>query len=237
MRLGLGNFTGDVQVGPGCNGRLHITLSTSGTPGHTSHNTTITWHTHWRFSQDMLHMCRPRTELDQSARRITYKAEILIPKTGICAQTQLNAQLRVVTQFRVCIQRKVVGPQVHTLRQQETQALTQPARDPSILSAPKQTMVHQQCIGILGKGCFNKGLAGRHTRNQFAHRPVALHLQTVGAIVFEAFGLQQLIECAPQGLGIRHVVFLLRLLWRKEHRPAQSCEGVCSGRLSSGALL
>ena len=237
MRLGLGNFTGDVQVGSCSHRRLHIALRPTGTPGYPAHRTPITGHTYRRFAQDLLHMRRPGTELDQSARRITYKAEVLIPKTGIRAQAQLNAQLRVVAQFRVCIQRKVVGPQVHTLRQQETQALTQPARDTSILSAPKQTMVHQQCIGILGKGCFNKGLAGRHTRNQFAHRSVALHLQTVGAIVFEAFGLQQLIECAPQGLGVRHVVFLLRLLWRKQHRPAQSCDGVCSGRLSSGALL
>jgi hypothetical protein len=96
--------------------------------------------------------------------------------------------LRVVAQFRVRIERQMIGQQVDVVSQQSGQALTPDTGHAAILALPEIAMVHQDGIGISGHCSIQQGLAGRDAGNQ-ANDPVAsFHLQTVWAIIPELSG-------------------------------------------------
>jgi acetyl/propionyl-CoA carboxylase alpha subunit len=104
------------------------------------------------------------------------------------------AELRVVTPEFVRIQGQVVGKKVDIVRQQQRQALAHPAGHAAVVAAPKQTVVHQDRISVLGHSGLNQGQTGGHTAHQLAHRAPTLNLQAVGAVIFKARGLQHRVQ-------------------------------------------
>jgi hypothetical protein len=74
--------------------------------------------------------------------------------------------LRVVAQFRVRIERQMIGQQVDVVSQQSGQALTPDTGHAAILALPEIAMVHQDGIGISGHCSIQQRLAGRDTGNQ-----------------------------------------------------------------------
>ena len=99
------------------------------------------------------------------------------------------------------IQRQVVGKQADVVRQQALQALLHPAGNASVLPAPEQAVVDKNGIGLLGNGRIDQRPAGGHAADDARNLRLALHLQAVGAVIFEAFGLQQCIERLQQGVS------------------------------------
>jgi hypothetical protein len=68
--------------------------------------------------------------------RIGQPAQVLIAECGLPLHAQPRTKLRVVAQFGMGIQRQVIGKQIDVMRQQQTDALLEPARDAP--SMPRQ---------------------------------------------------------------------------------------------------
>jgi hypothetical protein len=84
------------------------------------------------------------------------------PKRPVGLGAEPLAQLRVVAQLRVRIERQVVGEQVDVVRQQQGQALLHPAGDAPVLAAPEQAVVHEDGVGAGGDGRLDQRAAGGH---------------------------------------------------------------------------
>ena len=78
--------------------------------------------------------------------------------------------------------------------EQEFEAFFHPACDHAGLSAPKQAVVDEDGVGFCSNRSFNQRAAGGDAGYDFANLRFALDLQAVGAVVGEAFGLQQGVE-------------------------------------------
>ena len=74
-------------------------------------------------------------------------------------------------------------------------------------------MVNQQGIGARIDSCLNKRQTGCHTRSYGLYFRAALDLQTVGAIVFELFGLEQTMTKRQQFGALNHISAALPELW------------------------
>ena len=148
------------------------------------------------------------------------KTQVLLAEAGLRPQTQLQAQLRVIAQFRVRVQRQMVGKQVDVVRQQQSQALLQPADDTPVLTAPEQAMVNKNRVGPRRNGSFNQGPAGGHPGDDFSHAGCALHLQTVGAVVTKTLGLEQGVKGLQELGAIGHGEIGEGLVGRGQRLPA-----------------
>ena len=135
---------------------------------------------------------------------LSHHAQCLLTKGGIPLHTQLLAQLCVIAQFGVCIQRQVIGKQTDVMGKQQADALLHPAGDASIHAAPKQAVVHEDGISLVGNGRLNQGAAGSYTADDVADLGFAFYLQAIGAVVFEALGLEQSIEMGEEVLSLNH---------------------------------
>jgi hypothetical protein len=91
----------------------------------------------------------------------------------------------------VRIQRQVVGKKIDVVRQQQLQALLHPARDPAILATPEQAVVHENGVGRAAMAASISALLAVTPLTTRRSAFLALHLQAIGAVVFETFGLQQ----------------------------------------------
>ncbi len=127
-----------------------------------------------------------------------HAAQFLLTKALVELPAQHLAQLSVIAQFRVGVQWQVVGVKIDVMRQQQAQALAHPAHHAAILATPKQAMVNQQGVSPSGNRGLNQRSAGRDAADDARHVRLALHLQAVGAVVFEAFGLQQRVQAVQQ---------------------------------------
>ena len=100
------------------------------------------------------------------------------------------------------IQRQVVGQQIDVMGQQQSQALLHPARDPTILPAPKQAVMNQNRIGTPTHGGLDQGQAGGHPRDDFLDLGPPLDLKAVGPVVPEALGLKHLVKPSEQDRSV-----------------------------------
>ena len=190
MGLGFGNFARDKSLRPGSQGGFKKALCPARTPGQASNRLLgRTANPGGTAAQRVFNLIDQGLGAGKGTR--ANQAQLLLAKTAIGHHPQALAQLRVVAQGGVGIQRQVVGDQVDIVRQQKAQALFEPARHAPIHAAPKQAVVNEDGIGPVGNGRFNQGPAGRHTGHDVAHLRLALHLQAIGAVVFKTLRLQQ----------------------------------------------
>ncbi len=85
----------------------------------------------------------------------------------------------------------MVGQQINVMRQQTLHTLLHPAGDTPVVPTPKQPVVHQDRIRPGFDGRVDQGQTGRDPRDDSPDVLAPLHLQAIGAVVFELFGLQQ----------------------------------------------
>ena len=126
--------------------------------------------------------------------RIPQPAQVLIAKAGLPLHTQAGTELGVVAEFRMRIQRQVVGKQIDVIGHQQTNALLEPARDAPIHAAPEQAVMHKNSIGPGVDRRFNQGTAGGHAADHSLNLAFTFDLQAIGPVIFESFRLQQLVE-------------------------------------------
>ena len=93
------------------------------------------------------------------------------------------------------------------MREEAFDALSQPTRQSTILSAPEKAMVHQHGIGMLFNGGIDQGQAGGDAAKQALDLWASLNLQPIGAIVFKLGRCQQVVEVnldlSRAGHGVR----------------------------------
>ncbi|MCY1546942.1 hypothetical protein D9M68_829690 [compost metagenome] len=134
---------------------------------------------------------------DEAQRLLTETTTLPFVQTN----PQLPGQLRVVAQLRMTVQRQVIGIQIDLVGQQARQTLLHPARDPPILPAPEQTVVHEDGIGPRTHGGIDQRPTGRHAGDQLPDMTTPFHLQPVGAIVAKQCRLQQGVQRTQQHLS------------------------------------
>ena len=193
--LGLRDFASNKCVGSGGNGVFKVALRAAGAPGDAPHRPRFARHQHHRTAYYRLHMGGQRGSVGKTTLRwLSQPAELLLAKAHLPHQPEALAELRVVAPKFVGVQRQVVGKKVDIVRQQQRQALAHPAGHAAVVAAPKQTVVHQDRISVLGHSGLNQGQTGGHTAHQLAHRAPTLNLQAVGAVIFKARGLQHRVQ-------------------------------------------
>ena len=200
MRLGLGDFAGDENIRPRRDGRLEIPLRAARAPRHAAHRAQrsgITTHIagrrqRHRAAERLGHMVSHGLDIFKGSGR--RKAQVLLAKPRIGGKPQHPAQLRVVAQFGMGIERQVVRKQVDVVCQQQLQPLLHPARDAAVLPAPEQAVVHKDGVGLRCNGRLDQRTAGGHAAHHAPDLGLALDLQAVGAVVLEALGLQQAVK-------------------------------------------
>ena len=131
-----------------------------------------------------------------------HTAQVLFAKARVGLPAQQRAQAGVIAQFRVRVQGQVVGVEVDIVGQQALQALLHPAGDAPVLPAPEQAVVHKEGVGLLRNGCVDQRTAGGHAADDARNLRLALDLQAVGAVVLEAFGLQERVQGLQQGVSV-----------------------------------
>jgi hypothetical protein len=94
----------------------------------------------------------------------------------------------------VRIERQVVGEQVDAMRQQQLDALLQPAGDAAVLVLPEQAVVHEQRIGLVRDRRLDHRAARGDAGDDAADLFPALDLQTVRPIIPEPADLQRGIQ-------------------------------------------
>ena len=86
---------------------------------------------------------------------------VLVTKSCVGDQSQTLAQLCVVAQLGVRVQGQVVGKEVDVMRHQARHTFAQPTRQTPIMSAPEQTVVHEQCVSARSDGSVDERQACR----------------------------------------------------------------------------
>ncbi len=99
------------------------------------------------------------------------------------------------------VQWKVVREEVDVVLQQQRQTLFHPARDPAVLATPEKPVMNEDGVSLAGNCGLYQGAAGGGAAHAPAHLSPPFHLQTVGTVVLEAPGLEQIVEGLEQDLA------------------------------------
>ena len=188
MCLGLGNFTGDKGLDARRDGLLKISLATTRTPRHPLNRHPLRQSINqndWAL-QTLLHMlCKLRSLRKSIALWPPKKQQILFAQLAFDREPQQTRQLRVVAEFRMCIQRQMVGEKVDIVLQQKCQTLLHPAGNASILPAPEQAVVHHDGVSPLLNGRLDERTAGSDSGNQRPDFLTPFYLEPIGTVIFE----------------------------------------------------
>ena len=212
VRLRLRDFTSDERISPGRNRRFEIPLRTAGAPGDAPQRPAVTGHHRGCTLQSKLQQ-RAQLRRRHRLRRGADEAQVLLTEPRLRHPLKARAELRVVAQLGVRVQRQVVGEQADLVRQQQLQALLEPARDAPVLALPEQAVVHQDRIGARVNGRFDQRTACGYARDDFAHLGLAFNLQTVRPIITKAGHVEQGIEAGLDLTACCHSKFLMRKTW------------------------
>ena len=206
VNLRLGDFTRDESVRPGGNRRLEISLSASRAPSQFCYGFGRRIHNSDRPLQDALDMFYKNTCVLETTTICTgsEKTQTLFAEERICFEPESQTQLGIVSEFRVGIQRQVVGVQIDIVRKQQGEPLFHPSGNATILPAPEQPVMNKNRVGPgLDRG-LDQSKAGRHSRNDLAHIAASLDLQAIGSIVPKFLRKQQGIESLGELFAVYH---------------------------------
>ena len=194
VRLGLGDFAREESIGTGRDGIFEVTLRAPGAPRDAAQRPAIAGHQHRVAPQLRLHRVRQGWQALQAGRCPADETQRLLAETCIGDQAQTLPELGVVAEFGMRVQRQVVGIEIDAGIHQAPHARAQPARQPPVLAAPEQAVVHQQGVSAGGDGGIDESQAGGDARDDAAHLGPTLDLQTVRPIILESLWLQQLLQ-------------------------------------------
>ncbi|MNK78159.1 hypothetical protein D3C87_977790 [compost metagenome] len=123
-------------------------------------------------------------------RQRTGPAQLIIAETAVRHEAKLQAELRVISQFGMVIQRQVESHQVDVGAKQPFQARMFLADDPGVLVFPEIAVMDQDGIGAGLDRRVDEGQAGRHAGHHVGDLRSTLHLEAVRAIVLETRNFQ-----------------------------------------------
>ncbi len=132
--------------------------------------------------QSMLNMLG---ELLQGLRVIqcTMHGDILLAETPLFDEAKYSAELCVVAEFGVGIQRQMIGQQTDIVLQQMGDAALLDAGDRGIFAAPEIAVMNEDGIRTPCRGSFQHGLRGGHAGCDAPHLGPPFHLHTVRTVV------------------------------------------------------
>ncbi len=197
----LRDFAADIGVRPQRRRLFDIALRAAGAPGHPFDRMLAATDRQRRPSQFFR---QPRGQLCQG-QRLIQRSHIAdgtqLPRlqTAFHAEPQQLAQLGVVAQFRMRIQRQVIGKQVDAVLDQQLHPLEFHAGDGRVFAFPEVAVVDENGVGVECDGALDQGAGGGNARDQGADLVASLHLQAIGRVVLEKLRLQQVIEFGEQG--------------------------------------
>jgi serine protease DegS len=195
-----------VGIRPERSSLFDIALGAAGTPGDAPDRVIPSPHQQGPTPQLFSHL---RTELLQ-CQRLHQTAHIadrpLLPRlqAALNAESQHLRQLGVVAQFRVRIQRQVIGKQVDAMVDERFYPLEFHAGDGGIFTLPEITVVDEDRVGVQGDGPLDQRATGGDTAHQRLDRIAPLHLQAVGRVVLEKLRLQQIVQFIQQRIALQH---------------------------------
>lgn len=204
VRLRLRDLPGDEGIGAGRDGGLEVALRAAGAPGDGLDRAVGGVDQRHRPLEHFLDMDRERFRVGEglAVLEAAEKAQLLLAETtgrsGMGQQAELLAELRVVAELGMRVERQVVGEEVDVVLQQQRQSLLHPAGDAAVLAAPEQSVVDEDRIGLGADGRLDQRAARGHARDDLAHGGAALDLQAVRSVVLEALGSEQQVECVQQ---------------------------------------
>jgi len=200
VHLRLRDLAGDEGIGARGDGAFEVALRAAGAPGDLADRPGGPVDQRDRAPQLLLHMIgqRPRAGEALAAFAGAEKTQLLLAeaagRSGMRDQPQAQAELGVVAELGVGVQRQVVGEQIDVVTQEQAQALPHPADHPGVLPAPEQAVVHEDGIGLGMDRRLDQRPAGGHAGDDLAHRGAAFDLQAVGSVVLESLGCEQQVE-------------------------------------------
>ncbi len=228
MHLRFGYFTGDEGIRSGFNRGFEMALRAAAAPCDIFKRAVGDIDQRHRSIERFFNM-RGQVYGAGKARRTDaapYKSQRLLAKApgwaGVRHQTQPQAELRVVAQFRVRIKRQVISKQIDIGAQQQAQTLPHPARHTAALPAPEQAVVHKNGISLGMDRRFDQCLTGRHARDDFVHLGATFYLQAVRTEVFEALWCEQQVEGVQEFMasGAHALIVALPACIALQHRNA-----------------
>jgi hypothetical protein len=113
-------------------------------------------------------------------------------------------QPTVIAEFRVSVQRQVIGQQRSTSNHQGAHTSPLDPDQARRLALPEPAVMDQNRVGAGLKGRIQQGLARGYAGNQQTYWPHTCHLQAVWAVVVKAIDGQEFVAMAGKGLGVDH---------------------------------
>lgn len=198
--LGFGYFAGDKNVCAGGYGIFEVALRTATAPGNRPYALLWLANADGGSAQCAGNVC---VQLFQCLRLTAAQpAQLLFAETlFIRGETQHPAQLGVVAQSGVCVQRQVPGIEIDVVLEQQLQAFFHPAAYGAVLTFPEEPVVDEQGIGFCLCGCFYQCQAGGYACDEILYQGLAFDLYAVGAVVLKQWALQFGVEVCFQ-LGV-----------------------------------
>ena len=137
-----------------------------------------------------------QSERIQAHRRVqtAAKPDVLVGETPGFGQTQPPAQLGVVAEFGMDVQRQVIGEQVEFVRDEQRDARAAGAGEAGILALPEIAVVHQDGIRVVCERALNQFEACGHAAYDAADFTTPFHLQPIWAIIPKSGDLQQAVQ-------------------------------------------
>ncbi len=210
----LRDFTTDVGVESHCNGLFEIALGAARAPADALHGSVCIPYQQWLSAKYSRHLRGKRTGGCRST-DIAVPPDILIGESTFRIPAQAPGKLGVVAEFRMRIERQMVGDQTDVVGQQHADTPTADAGNAPILPLPEPAVVDKDGVGRAGDGRLDQCLAGRDASHDAHHLRTSFHLQTVWAIIPEARCFKLFIKMAHQFVtfhsGFRSLV--MRRLW------------------------
>ncbi len=195
-----------VGIRPQRSSLFDIALGAAGTPGDAPDRVIPSPHQQRRppqlFSQLRAQLLQ-RQRLRQAA-HIANRPRLPRLQAALNAESQHLRQLGVVAQFRVRIQRQVIGKQVDAMVDERFYPLEFHAGDGGIFTLPEITVVDEDRVGVQGDGPLDQRATGGDTAHQRLDRIAPLHLQAVGRVVLEKLRLQQIVQFIQQRIALQH---------------------------------
>ncbi|CAM2149334.1 hypothetical protein PT2222_210077 [Paraburkholderia tropica] len=193
VKSGLGDFAGKEHVGARVDGRVEEALRRARAPCHAAQLPVGIAEHERRAPERLLDLRGEVRERDRHGQR-GHPAEILLAEPLLADPAELGAELRVIAELRVAVERQMVGKQVEVVREQCLQATIFAPRDLRRLVLPEVAVMDQHGVGAPLERGFQKGQRGGHAGRDLLHAPPPFHLQPIRAVVLEPPGFQKIVQ-------------------------------------------
>jgi len=131
--------------------------------------------------------------------RQTQPSQAVVAEATVRHQVEPPGQLDVVAEFRMHVERQMIGEQTDVMRQQQLQAPVLGTDDACILPFPEVAVMHDDRIRAGGRSRLQQGQAGGDAGDDLADLAASIDLQAIWAIVAKTVNIERLLQmfCNP----------------------------------------